>query len=223
MRVCFVSRETVEQFSLRDGERAADVIFFGFGGVDGVVSYERELKGETAYFEDIALLSKQYQCVVVCACISDTRGIKRKSTVVAERGKILGVSDMLNCLDGEFNPGAGLKTYDTKVGKIGVAVGEDIYFPELLRTLAVCGSEIICCPFGEVDGVENVLLRAAAFSYGVPICLCGDGYSSFSDVDGSLAFSSPHSPVSYDLEQKKEYRLVETRRRGFYKKEKRDF
>lgn len=223
MRVCFVTRETVGQFSMRDGEKFSDLIFFGFGGVDGEVSYEKELKGETAYFEDVALLSKQYQCVVICACISDTRGIKRKSAVVAENGKILGVSDMLNCLDGEYNPGAGLKTYDTKVGKIGIAVGEDCYFPELLRTLAVCGSELICCPFGETDGVENTLLRAAAFSYGIPIALCADGYASLSDVDGSLCFSSPYSPVSFDLEQKKEYRLVETRRRGFYKKEKRDF
>lgn len=223
MRVCFVSRETVEKFSLRDGENTADLIFFGFGGVDGEVSYERELKGETSYFEDVALLSKQYQCVVVCGCISDTRGIKRKSTVVAENGKILGVSDMLNCLDGEYNPGAGLKTYDTKIGKIGIAVGEDCYFPELLRTLAVCGSDFICCPFGETDGVETILLRAGAFSYGVPISLCGEGYSALADVDGSLCFSSPCSPIAYDVEQKKEFALVETRRRGFYKKEKRDY
>lgn len=223
MRICFVSRETVGDFSFRATDCSADVIFFGFGGVDGEVSYERELKGETAYFEDVALLSKEYKCAVVCACVTDTRGIKRKSAVVAEGGRILGVSDMLNSVDGEYNPGAGLKTYDIKAGKIGVVVGEDIYFPELLRTLAVCGSEVLFCPFSQTDGVENILLRAAAFSYGVPCALCGEGYSSVADIDGSLAFSSPSSPVTFDLEQKKEYRLIETRRRGFYKKEKRDY
>ena len=55
--------------------------------------------------------------VVVCGCYSDSRGIRRKSVVVADRGRILGVSDMLNQLDSsEYRPGAGIKIYDTKAG-----------------------------------------------------------------------------------------------------------
>lgn len=223
MRVCFVSRGTLDGFWRDYGGSEADVLLFSFRAVDGEISYEKELKGETSYFEDVAILSKECKNIVVCPCVTDTRGIKRKSAVIAEKGRILGVSDMINCIDGEYNPGAGLKTYDTSVGKIGVAIGEDIYFPEVLRTLSVCGSDFIACPFGQVDGVESVLLRAASFCYGAPCLLCGAGYSLMTDSGGGLAFASPCSPVEYETELKKEYHLVETRRRGFYKSEKGDF
>ena len=224
MRICFVAKGTLERFSQEYGGSDADVVFFGFNGADSEIAYDRELKGETSYFEDAAILSKTCKNVVVCACVTDTRGLLRKSVVVAEKGRILGVSDMLNCMDGKYNPGAGLRVYETGVGRLGVCVSEDAYFSEIFRTLSVCGSEIVFCPFlGTAQGVEGILLRAAAFSYGTPICFCSAGYSFVADVDGSAAFSSPLSPVEFCLEQKKEYHLIETRRKGFYQRERKDF
>ena len=173
MRICFVSRGTLHSFWDDYGGSDADILFFGFQSL-GEVSYEKELKGETDFFEDVAILSKENHNVVVCGCVTDTRGLKRKSAVVAENGRILGVSDMLNAVDGEYSSGAGLRVYETRAGRLGVAVAEDIYFPELLRTLAVCGSDIVLCPFGVVsDFTESLLLRSAGFSYGVPMCLGG--------------------------------------------------
>jgi predicted amidohydrolase len=223
MRICFVSRDSIytQQKDLVEAE--ADLIVGGFKSV-GEVSYERELKEETDYFERLALLSKTTNSVVICGCITDTKGFKRKSAVVAENGRLLGVSDMLNVVDGDGNSGAALKVYDTKAGKIGVVVGEDLYFPELLRTLAVCGCDIITCITDQPPRpVEGILLRAAAFSYGVPVCLCGKGYSLIADESGAQAFSSPKSPVEYSFENKRAYHLVETRVRGFYRPDEKDF
>lgn len=223
MRICFVSRGTLNEFWDDYGGSDADIVFFGFQGL-GEVSYERELKSETSFFEDAALLSKENKNIVVAGCVTDTRGLKRKSAVVAENGRILGVSDMLNVLDGEYNAGAGLRVYETKLGRIGVAVAEDLYFPEVLRTLAVCGSDLILCPFSRVsDATEAMLLRAGAFSYGTAMCLCGIGYSVIADVSGETLFASPMSPVEFSFEKKREYHLIETRRRGFYKSEKKGF
>lgn len=217
MRICFVSRGTLQSFWNDFGGSDADILFFGFRSL-GEVSYERELKGETSFFEDVAILSKECGNIVVCGCVTDTRGLKRKSAVVAENGRILGVSDMLNSVDGEYSSGAGLRVYDTKAGKLGLVVAEDLYFPEVLRTLAVCGSDLVLCPFGQVsDFTEGILLRSAAFSYGVPMCLCGIGYSLIADISGEEMFASPDSPVEFSFEKKQEYHLVETRRRGFYK------
>ena len=228
MRICFVSRDTPSTFLQTcerkkcEREKGVDVTLFGFCGNE--VSYEKELKGETDFFEELALLSKCTQGVVVCGCLTDTHGHKRKSVAVAENGRILGVSDMLNCMDGDYNPGAGLRVYETGVGRLGICVSEDAYFSEIFRTLSVCGSEIVFCPFlGATQGVEGILLRAAAFSYGTPVCFCSAGYSFVADVDGSAAFSSPLSPVEFCLEQKKEYHLIETRRKGFYQRERKDF
>ncbi len=223
MRICFLSRGTLHSFWDDFGGSDADVLLCGFQSL-GEVSYERELKGETGFFEDVAILSRENKNIVVCGCVTDTRGIRRKSAVIAEKGRILGVSDMLNATDGEFSSGAGLRVYETGAGRLGVAVAEDMYFPEVLRTLAVCGSDFVLCPFGVVsDFTEGMLLRAAAFSYGVPMCLCGTGYSLIADVTGEELFASPDSPVEFSFEKKSEYHLIETRRRGFCKPEKGDF
>ena len=220
MRIGFVSRGALRTFKEEycgscDRERA-DLLLFGFDGV-GEVSYEKELKGESGFFEDVALLSKAAQNVVVSGCITDTRGIKRKSAVVAVKGRLVGVSDMLHAVDGQIGCGAGLKIYDTDVGKMGVAVAEDLYFAEVVNSLAVCGCDFIVCPFGRVmDSLQTVLLRAYAFRWGVPVLFCGQGYAMLATPAGELTFASPQSPAYFDFDNKKEYHLVETRRRGVY-------
>ena len=228
MRICFVSGEKLSDFRARwdmwrgngetlEKDRQADIFIFGFGGM-GEVSYEKELKGETKAFEDAALLSKANKAVVVCGCITDTRGHKRKSALVAEKGRLKGVSDMLNVVDGEVGCGAALRVYETELGKMGVAVAEDLHFPEVVRSLAICGSDFIVCPFGKtVDALQSVLLRASAYCYGVPIFFCADGYCMLADASGQISFASPHSPVYVDFENVREYHLIETRRRGFYR------
>lgn len=217
MRICFVSREGIYT-RIKELEGVdADLIIGGFKSL-GEVSYERELREETNYFEQVADVSRQTGAVVVCGCVTDTKGFQRKSAVVAENGRLLGVSDMLHVVDGELNSGAALKVYDTKAGRLGVLVAEDLCFPDTVKALSLCGSDLIVCPYGLVEnGVESVLIRAHAFCYGVPVCLCGIGYSAIGGVDGALAFASPVSPTIAEVEGIKEYHLVETRRRGLYR------
>ncbi len=228
MRICFVPGEKLKEFRARweicleNGEvqekkTQADIFIFGFGGM-GEVSYEKELKGETKDFEDAATLSKNSKAVVVCGCVTDTRGHKRKSALVAEKGRLKGVSDMLNVVDGVVGCGAALRVYDTDIGKMGVAVAEDLHFPEVVRSLAICGSDFIVCPFGKsIDVLQSVLLRASAYCYGVPILFCADGYCMLADTSGNISFASPYSPAYVDFENIREYHLIETRRRGFYR------
>lgn len=221
MNICFVSRGRIEDFYEHGGEKA-DVILFGFQAI-GEVSYESELKGESSYFEEIARLSMQTSSVVICGCVTNAKGHKRKSAVVAEQGRILGVSDMLNVIDGEVGSGANLRVYDTKIGKIGVVVAQDLYFSEAISSLALCGADYILCPYGQIEGIETVLCRASSFYYGVPIAVCGIGYCAATDPSGELCFSSPTSPVVARLENPREYHLIETRRRGFFKPPKKEY
>ncbi len=217
MQIRFISRGN-PRVCLESGEweeEEADITLFGFYHEE--VSYERELKGESCFFESAARLSKRAQSVVVCGCITDTRGHRRKSVVVAEKGKLVGVSDMLNAVDGGYSSGAALRVYETKVGRMGVVVADDLRFPEVVKSLAICGSDFIVCPFGKMDGMQSVLLRANAYCYGVPIYFCAEGYCMIADVTGEIAFASPQTPIRVAFSPKKEYHLVETRRRGFYK------
>lgn len=224
MRICFVTAGTIDEYAEKFAGARADVVCCGFQSL-GMVSYERELKGETSLFEDVALLSKEGQNVVVCGCYTDARGIRRKSVVVADRGRILGVSDMVNRIDGgEYRGGAGIKIFDTGAGKLGVIVAEDLYFPQVAQTLSVCGAEAGLCIFEETNGsLEQILMRAEAFFYGIPVCVCAFGFAEVADIAGKLCFSSPKSPCLYDLKREQEYHLVETRQRGFYRRKKNGF
>ena len=212
MRVGLVCRGGVDAFQETHSEEKADILIFGFEGI-GEVSYERELKGETRFFEDAALLSKTAKNVVVCGCVTDTRGHKRKSALVAECGKLSGVSDMLHAVDGEAGSGAALRIYDTKSGKMGVEVDGDLRFPSVIKALAVCGSDFIVCPCERIEEMHSVLARAHAYCYGVPIFLCGNGYAAIASGEGKIAFATPQSPAFVDFCVRKEYHLVETRRR----------
>ena len=215
MKIRFVSRGRLMD-GLTCDDDGVELTVYGFNGFMEV-SYDKELKGESDCFERAARLSKQTKGVVVCGCVTDTRGIKRKSALVAENGKLCGVSDMTHTVDGGLSTGAGLRVYDTKIGKMGVAVAEDILFPEVMSALAACGSDFIVCPFGELRGtMPQVLLRAYAYLYGVPIFLCGVGYTIAVGEDGGLSLATPQSPIVFSFENRKEFHLIETRKRGIF-------
>ena len=211
MRIVFVSQGSLQAFGEGDFYEDADVVLFGFNGV-GCVNYEKELKGESNFFEEGAKLSKRHKNLVIFGCVTDIRGLKRKSVVVAENGRLLGVSDMLHAIDGECTAGANVKAYETKAGKMGVVVARDLYFPETMKTLALCGCEWIVCPFDKrISGLDRSYISVYAHVYGLPILLCGDNFSMIASPKGELVFSSPLSPVAVDYAERREYHLVETR------------
>ena len=218
MRVCFVSGHTVGE-CLRFSKRAgAGLHLFGFLGI-GEVSYQQELKGETEYFENVAKLSKEEKAGVVVGCVTDAKGIKRKSAVVAENGRILGVSDMMNVIDEQVNCGAEMRIFDTGLGRMGVVVGDDLFFFDTVRALCLCGSDFIVCTCDEgMDCTAMVMARAYAFACGVPILFCGVRYSFWANALGELEFACPQSPFVYEGCIQKEYHLVSTRTRGMRKR-----
>ena len=220
MRICFVTKGGLDAV----GEEAgADIVCYPLSAL-GEVSYERELKGETSLFEAVAMRSKMLRCTVVGGCYTDARGIRRKSAVVAERGRLLGVSDLVNRIDGSaFGAGAGGKVYETAAGRLGVVVGEDLYFPKVIETLSLSGADAVLCLFEELsEGLELTLIRAHAFFYGLPVALCAFGYAAVADPEGRLYFASPAPVGRVTLPKEREYRLIETRRRLTLRK-KREF
>ncbi len=220
MRIGFLSDGRLSDFEKSGRAERADLYCLAFGSV-GEVNYEKEVSGESGELEEVALFSRNFDCTVVAGCYTDAKGIKRRSAVVAERGHILGISDMTVGFDGDkYKCGSGIRVYETAVGRIGLLVGQDIYFPELVRSLAQCGSELILVMYENLgDSLEQVLLRADAFRFGVPVCMCANGYAQAADVSGRLAFASPLSPVYFTPRAFREYHLVETRLRGFHKPE----
>ncbi len=220
MKICFVrdgGLNTVWQNNLK-ALSGNGVIVFGFNGL-GLVSYKKELSGETEYFQDVAKLSKQLSCVLISGCDTDTYGIFRHSAVIADKGKILGVSDMLHSIDdSEYVAGGSYRVYDTSAGKIGLIIAEDIFFPESPRILSLCDAEVIICVCKNVEnGMPQIMLRSGAFANGVSMCMCAENLVSVADIKGNIKLCSRKEIVSLDLKIEKDYHLISSRRRGMYK------
>ncbi len=191
-----------------------DVAVFGFSGL-GEVNFESELKGDSDKFEAAARLSRKNGCGVVCACRTLSRGIRRRSAAVADGGRLLGISDMNHVFDGEnFKSGANLGLYKVAGCKVGVVVGNDLFFPETVKSLSACGCSVVCAVLDEVtDGIPPILARAYAYLYGAPVILCAGKVAYFADITGAIA-SSTQQFALFEFDPQNRYRLVTTRCRG---------
>lgn len=107
------------------------------------------------------------------------------SPVFDADGSLLGVTRMIHICDYEgfheqdyYDPGdTGAPVYDTKVGKIGVAICYDRHYPEFMRAMAVQGAQLVVIPqagaLGEwPEGLFEAEIRTAAFQNGYFAALC---------------------------------------------------
>ena len=107
------------------------------------------------------------------------------SPVIDADGTLLGVTRMVHITDFEFfheqgyyAPGdKGAPVFETRFGKIGVAICYDRHYPEYMRALAIGGAEIVIVPqAGSVgewpEGLYEAEMRVAAFQNGYFTALC---------------------------------------------------
>lgn len=213
MKICVIT-DRRKQFSVR--LPVCDVAVFGFGTL-GTVDYESELSGKTDKFEQMARLSGAARCGVLCGCITDSRGLKRKSVAAASCGKLLGITDMMHVLDDEgYKSGANVGIYQIGGYKVGLCIDNDLLFPEIIKTCAMCGCNLIAVHSEEVtDGIPPLLIRAYAYLYGIPVVLSAGGTAYFADITGVIACSNQDVAV-FETSPKNCYRAVTSRRRGLF-------
>jgi beta-ureidopropionase len=115
----------------------------------------------------------------------DDQGRRFDSSPVFDAdGRLLGVTRMIHILETEgfheqdyYHPGdLGLPVYETRVGRIGVAICYDRHYPEVMRALGVGGAELVVIPqAGALDewpeGLYEAEVRTAAFQNGYFIAL----------------------------------------------------
>lgn len=220
MEICFVTENSLNYVWQNDlaSISNSDLVVFGFNGL-GLVSYKKELNGETEYFQDVAKLSKQLSCTIISGCDTDIYGVFRHSAVIADKGKILGVTDMAHSIDeSEFVAGGSFRVYDTSSGKIGIIVAEDLFFPETTRILTLCDADVVVCVFKKMSSaMPLIMLRANAFANGVVSALCSQNYTAVSDVRGNVVFAGSADVMRKKVKIEKDYHLISSRRRGLYR------
>ncbi len=107
------------------------------------------------------------------------------SPVFDADGTLLGVTRMIHITEyacfheqAYYDPGDhGAPVYDTRVGRVGVAICYDRHYPEYMRALGVAGAELVIIPqAGAVeewpDGLYEAEIRTASFQNGYFAALC---------------------------------------------------
>ena len=224
MKIRFVTEGSLNEYWEGAKRADCDLLVFGFDGL-GEVDYRRELAGETSKLEDMAILSREAGCTVVSGCFTDSCGVRHKSAAIAEKGRILGVADMLHVTEpNEFKSGAHLKVYETAAGKIGLCVGEDLYFPSVCESLALFDADVIVSVFGVAeDSVPQLMMRACAFSSGVNVCMCAAGIAQIASPDGDIRMRATRRECDFEFVPAREYRLTTVRTRALSQKKREDY
>ena len=125
--------------------------------------------------------------VVIVANFFERDGLETYdcSPVIDANGIVLGMTRMAHITEyacfheqGYYTPGdTGAPMYDTRVGRIGVAICYDRHFPEYMRALALGGADLVVVPqagtVGEwPNGLYEAEMRVAAFQNGYHVALC---------------------------------------------------
>ncbi len=220
MDCCFITNKTLTEVWQDSLDLIGDskVVVFGFNGL-GLVSYKKELSGESEYFQDLARFSRQNNYVVISGCDTEIDGEYRHSAVISDKGKILGVSDAVHSIDeSEFLSGGNFRVYDTSVGKIGLLVADDLFFPESVRVLSSCDADTIICIYKKIENsLPQIMLRAGAFSNGIVMSLIAKNYYMVSNIKGEIISAGSDEINKTKIKIEKDYHLIGSRRRGFYK------
>lgn len=151
---------------------------------DDVSSLAEPVPGPTV--EAFQRKAREHGVVVVLNLFErDAAGTFDCSPVVDADGTLLGRTRMVHITEyacfheqGYYTPGdTGAPVYDTRAGRIGVAICYDRHFPEYMRALALGGAELVVVPqAGSVGewpaGLYEAELQVAAFQNGYFAALC---------------------------------------------------
>ena len=213
LKIYFNRSDCIESFA-NSSTREESILVFGFNGVDKI-NYKKELSGEENNLTTIAKLSKNDK-VVLSGAITDNFGIIRKSCLIAENGKLLGISDMNYCLDkAPYSSGTGHRIYQTKSYRIGVLVDDDIYDIDSVKSMAMLSADIIICVMASEEKQQfSVLARAYSYLFGLPVVICSSNGIIAGDMKGEICGSSYSFESSIIVPIKKNYRMCQFKKRG---------
>lgn len=191
------------------------IYIYGFDSL-GKVSYKYELSGAENKLHELSNFSKKVKGVVIAGSITDNYGILKQSIVIADKGKLLGISDtVIGYENSAYQVGGSFKVYQTSACKIGVLVGDDIINFDAVRSMSLCDADIIVAitPLEEKPQY-NFLIRSYAYLFGVSVLLLSKTGVIASDNQGEICAKSVNDKANLIIPVKREYVLMKTKRRG---------
>jgi predicted amidohydrolase len=162
------------------------------------------------YVKTFGSLARQYETAILGGSLylydPETASVRHRSYLFDIDGAVLGYSEKLNLGYAEkelAQPGSDLPVLDTRFGRVGVLIGQDIMYPELARLLAIQGADLligIAAAAGPAAGSairsalslraeENQVFAAASFLIGPNLL----GQENVQDYCGQSALLAPIS------------------------------
>jgi 5-aminopentanamidase len=145
---------------------------YNFAEVDEVRSLaENYASGRT--YKEILKFANEAKCIVVYGFAEAAGNVYYNAAAIVGYDGTTGLYRKIHLFDREnlfFQPGnLGFQIYDTKIGRIGLMVCFDWYFPESARTLALRGAQLIAHPSNLVlpncpDGMRTRCLENRVFA-----------------------------------------------------------
>ena len=129
-----------------------------------------ELRGpETAALVELA---REFQISLVLGVAEREEGSYYNTVLLMDPEGIYGIYRKLHLTTQDrlwASPGnLGLPTFDTPTGRIGLATGYDVLFPETLRVLAGKGADLVCAP-ALLNFPDPIGLAPTTISYSHPL------------------------------------------------------
>ncbi len=172
--------------------------------------------------EKFSALAKEFGVVTVLNIFEREGGMTYDSSpVVDSDGRLLGVTRMVHIMEGPgfhergyYAPGNNVNlVYETRIGRVGVAICYDRHFPEYMRGLSLKGAEIVVVPqagaVGEwTEGIFEAELQVAAFQNGYYAALVNRvGKEEVIDFAGESFVVDPHGRIIAQAPKKKNFIL----------------
>lgn len=168
-------------------------------------------------------LAKKWNTVVILNLFEKEGDLTFDSSpIINADGRILGVTRMVHILEAPcfheqdyYTPGNNSQlVYDTKVGRIGVAICYDRHFPEYMRALALQGADLVAVPqaggVGEwPEGVFEAEMQVASFQNGYFTALCNRvGQEECLTFEGKSFVTSPDGRIIKQAPAEKNHILI---------------
>jgi len=188
--------------------RKADLVVLGetltYAGVgSNYVDCAESIPGpSTDYFGELA---KKHELYIVAGLIErDRHQLFNVAVLIGPDGKVAGKYRKVCLPDGEYDkgmsPGSDYPVFDTRLGKIGMMICYDGFFPEVARELSNRGAEIIAWP---VWGCNPEQARARACENQVYLVS-----STYEDVSRNWMLTAVYRQDGSVLSQAKEWGTV---------------
>lgn len=178
----------------------------------GIINFKKEIEGKGRDLVELGRYSALLGGITLAGGISDNCGVKKKSIFVFEKGRLNCICDM-NRFEEKFSTASGYKIISYENKKIGILVDKDLYSPDAVKALILCGVGLIINLY-EGFSAKKAVVSSEFYSY-----VYGVDFVHISQ-NQQVAFDCYGMPISFAddcviLEANGAFKETKVRVRGF--------